>query len=102
MQAGDQFVSENPAGGGGDFVVDCVVGGGGGVDEEEEIEFDVQTQRRLDEAVDKLLKGYDWTLAPLANKYGHTSLQKERGWDHRRTGSHVGLFSITAGGLYCG
>ena len=71
MQAGDQFVSESAAGGG-DFVVDCVVvgGGGGGVDEEEEIEFDVQTQRRLDEAVDKLLKGYDWTLAPLANKYG--------------------------------
>ncbi len=42
---------------------------GGGDDEaEEEIEFDQQTQSRLDDAVDKLLKGYDWTLAPLANK----------------------------------
>ena len=68
MQAGDQFLTDNP-GGGGDFVVDCVVVGGGGGDEEDEIEFDVQTQRRLDAAVDKLLKGYDWTLAPLANKY---------------------------------
>ena len=66
MQAGDHFLADNP-GGDGDFVVDCVVGGGG--DEEDEIEFDVQTQRRLDAAVDKLLKGYDWTLAPLANKY---------------------------------
>ena len=64
MQAGEQFLAENSGdggGGGGDFVVDCV--------EEDEIEFDVQTQRRLDAAVDKLLKGYDWTLAPLANKY---------------------------------
>ena len=74
MQAGEQFLAaENSGvgGGGGDFVVDCVVGGGGGGDgeEEDEIEFDVQTQRRLDAAVDKLLKGYDWTLAPLANKY---------------------------------
>ena len=34
----------------------------------EEIEFDSQTQARLDNAVDKLLKGYDWTLAPLAQK----------------------------------
>ena len=66
MQAGDHFLADNPDGG--DFVVDCVVVGGGG-DEEDEIEFDVQTQRRLDAAVDKLLKGYDWTLAPLANKY---------------------------------
>ena len=65
MQAGDHFLADNS--GGSDFVVDCVVGGGG--DEEDEIEFDVQTQRRLDAAVDKLLKGYDWTLAPLANKY---------------------------------
>ena len=64
MQAGDHFLADNPDGG--DFVVDCVVVGG---DEEDEIEFDVQTQRRLDAAVDKLLKGYDWTLAPLANKY---------------------------------
>ena len=65
MQSGEQqFLAENSGdggGGGGDFVVDCV--------EEDEIEFDVQTQRRLDAAVDKLLKGYDWTLAPLANKY---------------------------------
>ncbi|TRY68770.1 hypothetical protein TCAL_06194 [Tigriopus californicus] len=34
----------------------------------EPVEFDSQTQARLDEAVDKLLKGYDWTLAPLAQK----------------------------------
>ena len=32
-------------------------------------EFDQQTQARLDAAVDRLLKGYDWTLQPLANKY---------------------------------
>ena len=32
------------------------------------VEFDQQTQARLDAAVDRLLKGYDWTLAPLANK----------------------------------
>jgi hypothetical protein len=31
-------------------------------------ELDAQTQARLDKAVDKLLKGYDWQLAPLANK----------------------------------
>lgn len=41
-------------------------------DEEEQqqevVEFDHQTQMRLDAAVDKLLKGYDWTLAPLACK----------------------------------
>ncbi len=37
-------------------------------DEYDVIEFDQQTQARLDAAVDKLLKGYDWTLAPLANK----------------------------------
>ena len=67
MQAGEQFLADNS--GGGDFVVDCVVGVDGGNDEDDEIEFDVQTQRRLDAAVDKLLKGYDWTLAPLANKY---------------------------------
>ena len=30
--------------------------------------FDAQTQARLDSDVDRLLKGYDWTLAPLANK----------------------------------
>ena len=35
----------------------------------EEPEFDAETQERLDSQVDKLLKGYDWTLAPLANKY---------------------------------
>ena len=64
MQAGEQFLPESS---GGDFVVDCVVNGD--EDEEDEIEFDAQTQRRLDAAVDKLLKGYDWTLAPLANKY---------------------------------
>ena len=64
MQAGEQFLPESS---GSDFVVDCVVNGD--EDEEDEIEFDVQTQRRLDAAVDKLLKGYDWTLAPLANKY---------------------------------
>ena len=71
MQAGDHFLADNP-GGGDDFVVDCVVVGG---DEEDEIEFDVQTQRRLDAAVDKLLKGYDWTLAPLANKYARMSAE---------------------------
>ncbi len=32
------------------------------------VEFDQQTQLRLDAAVDRLLKGYDWTLAPLAQK----------------------------------
>ena len=36
--------------------------------EYEEVQFDQQTQARLDSAVDKLLKGYDWTLAPLAQK----------------------------------
>ena len=35
----------------------------------EEAEFDVETQQRLDCEVDKLLKGYDWTLSPLANKW---------------------------------
>ena len=35
----------------------------------EETEFDSETQQRLDVEVDKLLKGYDWTLSPLANKY---------------------------------
>ena len=56
----------------------------------EEPEFDAETQERLDSQVsdhvisqcchnltnvsscpqvDKLLKGYDWTLAPLANRY---------------------------------
>ena len=34
----------------------------------EEAEFDTETQIRLDTAVDKLLKGYDWTLSPLASK----------------------------------
>ena len=34
----------------------------------EEPEFDAETQERLDCQVDRLLKGYDWTLAPLANK----------------------------------
>ena len=34
----------------------------------EEAEFDAETQDRLDTQVDKLLKGYDWTLAPLANR----------------------------------
>ena len=34
----------------------------------EEPEFDAETQARLDTQVDKLLKGYDWTLAPLANR----------------------------------
>ena len=38
-------------------------------DEDMEVtELDAQTQARLDAVVDKLLKGYDWTLAPLANK----------------------------------
>ncbi len=37
-------------------------------DEMEVTELDAQTQARLDAVVDKLLKGYDWTLAPLANK----------------------------------
>ena len=36
--------------------------------EYEEVKFDQQTQARLDAAVDQLLKGYDWTLAPLAQK----------------------------------
>lgn len=41
----------------------------GDEDEEMEVtELDAQTQARLDNVVDKLLKGYDWTLAPLANK----------------------------------
>jgi hypothetical protein len=58
-------------GGGEDGLDD--VGGGSGIGygyggDEEEIEFDEQTQIRLDLCVDKLLKGYDWTLAPLANK----------------------------------
>lgn len=39
-----------------------------GLVEYEEVQFDQQTQARLDAAVDKLLKGYDWTLAPLAQK----------------------------------
>lgn len=38
------------------------------MDDYDMVEFDQQTQQRLDSAVDKLLKGYDWTLAPLANK----------------------------------
>ena len=38
------------------------------MDDYDVVEFDQQTQARLDSAVDKLLKGYDWTLAPLANK----------------------------------
>jgi len=41
-------------------------------DEDEEdcevTQFDAATQARLDTAVDDLLKGYNWTLAPLANK----------------------------------
>ena len=37
-------------------------------DDSEETQFDAQTQARLDAAVDTLLKGYNWTLAPLANK----------------------------------
>ena len=37
-------------------------------DDMEVTELDAQTQARLDAVVDKLLKGYDWTLAPLANK----------------------------------
>ena len=44
-----------------------------GLDDENEMiedgeEIDVHTQARLDSDVDRLLKGYDWTLAPLANK----------------------------------
>jgi hypothetical protein len=31
-------------------------------------ELDSETQARLDHCVDRLLKGYDWTLSPLANK----------------------------------
>jgi hypothetical protein len=38
------------------------------IDDAEDTQFDVQTQVRLDADVDRLLKGYDWTLAPLANK----------------------------------
>ena len=38
------------------------------IEDVEETQFDVQTQARLDLQVDRLLKGYDWTLAPLANK----------------------------------
>ena len=34
----------------------------------EEVDFDCETQQRLDVEVDRLLKGYDWTLSPLANK----------------------------------
>ena len=34
----------------------------------EEAEFDTETQLRLDTQVDRLLKGYDWTLSPLASK----------------------------------
>ncbi len=30
--------------------------------------LDSETQARLDHCVDRLLKGYDWTLSPLANK----------------------------------
>lgn len=40
-----------------------------GDEEEDQLEeLDEQTQARLDEEVDRLLRGYDWTLAPLANK----------------------------------
>ena len=39
------------------------------LDDFPEAEFDQQTQARLDAAVDRLLKGYNWTLQPLANKY---------------------------------
>ena len=42
----------------------------------EEPEFDAETQERLDSQVDKLLKGYDWTLAPLANKYVTLQIMK--------------------------
>ena len=38
------------------------------LDDFPEAEFDQQTQLRLDAAVDRLLKGYNWTLQPLANK----------------------------------
>jgi hypothetical protein len=38
------------------------------LDDFPEVEFDQQTQVRLDAAVDTLLKGYNWTLQPLANK----------------------------------
>ena len=38
------------------------------IDDAEETQIDAQTQARLDSDVDRLLKGYDWTLAPLANK----------------------------------
>ena len=38
------------------------------LDDFQETEFDQQTQARLDAAVDRLLKGYNWTLQPLANK----------------------------------
>ena len=34
----------------------------------EETQLDDQTQTRLDSAVDRLLSGFNWTLAPLANK----------------------------------
>ena len=34
----------------------------------EEAQFDDQAQTRLDSAVDRLLNGFNWTLAPLANK----------------------------------
>ena len=39
-----------------------------GLDDYDVVEFDHQTQMRLDSAVDRVLKGYDWTLAPLAQK----------------------------------
>ena len=38
------------------------------IDDAEDTQIDAQTQARLDSDVDRLLKGYDWTLAPLANK----------------------------------
>ena len=38
------------------------------IDDAEDTQIDSQTQARLDSDVDRLLKGYDWTLAPLANK----------------------------------
>ena len=37
-------------------------------DDDPDTQLDAQTQARLDSAVDNLLKGYNWTLAPLANK----------------------------------
>ena len=38
------------------------------LDQYDEHEFDQETQMMLDNCVDVLLKGYDWTLAPLANR----------------------------------